>query len=125
MNRSGATIARAAPAEEESLGELLSRLAADAKTLVRAEVEVYKLAVVARVDACKGAAVLLVLGALLALASFGALLVGLAIALGQVIGMLGGALVVGLGGMVVGGLLAYLAVRRISRALSTDPRKLP
>lgn len=99
--------------QDESLGELLTRLKDDARTLIHAEIELYKTMALARVAGLKVAAALGVAGLLLFIASLTALLVGLAIALGQAIGALGGALVVGLGGVVLSGLLFWIAARSV------------
>ena len=100
--------------DRKSLGGLFSRLIEDAERLVRAELRVYREIVVARLVRVRVAFALLIVAFLLVGVSITALLVGLGIALGRLIGPIAACLVMGFGGLALAGLLAWLGIRRIA-----------
>jgi len=104
--------------DRASLGGLFSRLVEDTEQLVRAELRVYREALLARLLRARLAVALLVIAALIVGASATALLVGIAIALGRAIGPIAACFVVGIGGLALAGLLAWLGARRIGSIVS-------
>ena len=82
---------------EEGVATLVSRLVDDSRTLVSAEVALYKAKAGERVSAYKSAVVFFAIAGVLALAALIALLVGLILSLATLIGPLGAtAIVVGI-----------------------------
>jgi hypothetical protein len=101
--------------ESESLGSLFNRLIGDARALARAELDLYRSIVVRRLTGSRRVLLLAGSALVLMLASVTALLVGFVMALARLIGPFCAALVVGIGGVVVGLLLLWLAVRSFQR----------
>jgi hypothetical protein len=114
--------ARAQNPAETSIGDLFHQLVNDGRNLVGAEVNLYKQIALYRVGKAKTGLVALVAAGLLAYAGLIALLVGLVIGLADLIGPVGGGLVV----FAVVGIIAFLLVRygagKMS-ALSGDPEE--
>lgn len=79
---------------EEGVAALVSRLVDDSRTLVSAEVALYKAKAGERVAAYKSAIIFFVIAGVLALAALIALLVGLILSLATLIGPLGATAVV-------------------------------
>ena len=106
------TLARIA-ADEETLGELVTRLAEDGKAYARAEVDLAKKTVLARVAAVRPAAILIVVAVLLVQAALtvltGALGMLLAIWMGPAAGLAIGAVIV----LAVAGILVWSAVSKL------------
>ena len=108
--------------EGDDLGELLTRLANDAREVARAEIDVYRQIVIARAQAAIWPAGMIVAALLLVFGAVSALLVGLAMWLAQWIGALGGGLAAAAIGLAIAGLLGWLAAARFRR-IFTDPRE--
>lgn len=81
-------MADAGEPKEESIGELLGRLAADGRAFVRAEVGVYKTIAARRIKRARNGLIALAIGALLLVCSVTALLFGLVLWLATLIGPL-------------------------------------
>lgn len=73
---------------EESIGELVGRLADDGRAFVRAEVALYRSIAARRIGRAKGGLIALLIGAVLLFAAFIALLFGLVLWLATLIGPL-------------------------------------
>jgi hypothetical protein len=107
-------------ADSESLGSLFGRLIADGRALIGAELDLYRSIALRRLSGSRRV-VLLVAGGMLVIAgSVTALLVGFVIALARLIGPLCAALAIGVGGIVAGLLLLWLAVHYFQR-IGDDP----
>jgi len=81
-------LADAGEPNEESIGELLGRLADDGRTFVKAEIGVYKAIVARRAARARNGLIALAVGAVLMIASITALLLGLVLWLSTLIGPL-------------------------------------
>ncbi len=81
-------MADAGEPNEESIGELLGRLADDGRTFVKAEIGVYKAIVARRAARARNGLIALAVGAVLMIASITALLLGLVLWLSTLIGPL-------------------------------------
>jgi hypothetical protein len=81
-------LADAGEPKEESIGELLGRLAADGRAFVRAEVGVYKTIAARRIKRARNGLIALAIGALLLVCSVTAFLFGLVLWLATLIGPL-------------------------------------
>jgi hypothetical protein len=100
-------LADAGEPRDESIGELLGRLAEDGRAFVRAEVGVYKAIAARRMARARNGLIALAIGALLLVCSVTALLFGLVLWLATLIGPL-------LAGLAVAGLfilVGFLLVR--------------
>jgi hypothetical protein len=105
---------------DASIGDLFHQLVDDGRTLVGAEVNLYKQVALYRAGKAKIGIIALVGGGLLAFAGLIAFLVGLVMGLADLIGPVGSGLVV----LAVTGIIAFLLVRfGIGKmgALSGDP----
>lgn len=91
------------PAEQESLAALLSRVVSDAEQVARAEVELQKAKVVAKIDDARNAILLLVAAIATGSVALMAFVVGTLLVLSQYIGPLGAT-------AIVVGVLAILAL---------------
>lgn len=100
--------------DRETIGGLFGRLVENTEQLVRAELRVYREALLQRLMRARLAVVFIVLALLIVAAAVTAILVGLAIALGPLVGPVAACFLVGLGGLALAGLLIWVAVRRIS-----------
>jgi len=113
----GDTIASARPA----LGVLFKRLAEQVRTLIRAEIGLYRAEAAWRAVSL-GWAAGFAFGALALVQALSvALLVGLILALAPIWGVGWAVAAVTLGGLVVAALLGWLAYRKIAAALEPDP----
>ena len=92
---------------DAGIGDLFSELVADGRTLVSAEVNLYKQIARYRVGKAKNGAIALVAAGLLAYAALIAFLVGVVIGLADLIGPVLGGLAV----LAVSGIVAFLLVR--------------
>ena len=110
------------PAADPSIGDLFHQLVDDGRTLVGAEVNLYKQVALYRAGKAKTGIVAMVAGGLLAYAGLIAALVGFVIGLADLIGPVAGGLVV----FAVSGIVAFLLLRwgagKMS-ALSGDPEE--
>ncbi len=110
-----------APLDQEPLGALFSRLVDDGRDVARAEIAVYKAIAKEKVAKSRVAAAFIAGALLLAIASTVMLLIALGSALARFVGSNAlGALIAGLIGFALAGLLAKLAATRFSRAFSGD-----
>lgn len=110
------------PSTDASIGELFGRLMDDGRTLVRAEVGLYKQIAVYRANKAKLGVAALVAGGLLAYAGLIAFLVGLVIGLTDLVGGVAAGLIV----LAVTGIVAFLLFRWGAgkmAALSGDPEE--
>ncbi|ADI15314.1 phage holin family protein [Truepera radiovictrix] len=97
------------------LGELLSKLASDVSLLVRQEVALAKKEFSQTLGQAVGGAVVLIIGAVLAIAGTLALLAALILALSLVMAPWAAALVVGLGFLLIGAILAVIGINRLKK----------
>ena len=81
-------MADAGEPKEESIGELLGRLAEDGRAYVKAEIDVYKAIAARRAARARAGLIALAVGAVLLIASITALLFGLVLWLATLIGPL-------------------------------------
>jgi Na+/H+ antiporter NhaA len=109
--------------EQESIGGLFARLADDAGTLVRAEVELYRATALHRLALSRPAIILLVAAVLLAQAAVVCLLVMLAIGLSRWIGPVGSGIAVTLVALVLAALLARFGLHRLSQVAGEAPEE--
>jgi hypothetical protein len=100
--------------DQETIGGLFGRLVENTEQLVRAELRVYREAMLLRLLRARIAVVFIVLALLIIGGAVTAILVGLAIALGPMVGPVAACFLVGVGGLALAGLLIWVAVRRIS-----------
>lgn len=109
--------------EQDSIGGIFSRLADDAGTLVRAEVELYRAAALHRLALSQRALIFLAAAMLLSLAAVVCLLVMLAIGLSRWIGPIGAGLVVAVCAMGIAALLARSGVQMLARATAENTER--
>lgn len=105
--------------DTETIGELFAQLVDDAKALVRAEADYYRLLVTGRIAGLKVAAALIVAALFLLQASLTTLLIGIGLAIARLferVGIAGGVLVAAVIGLVVSGLLVRGAIGQIAAA---------
>jgi hypothetical protein len=107
---------------DSSIGDLFHQLVDDGRSLVSAEVNLYKQVALYRAGKAKSGIVALIAGGLLAYAALIAFLVGLVMGLADLIGPVAGGLAV----LAVAGIVAFLLVRfGIAKmaALGGDPEE--
>jgi len=92
---------------DSSIGDLFGQLVDDGRSLVRAEVDLYKQVALYRAGKAKSGIAALVAGGLLAYAGLIAALVGLVMGLADIVGPVLGGLIV----LVVCGIIAFLLFR--------------
>jgi len=109
--------------EPESIGGLFARLADDAGTLVRAEVELYRATALHHLALSQRAIVLLAAALLVTQAAVACLLVMLAIALSGWIGPIGAGIVIAAAAMAIAALLARTGLQRLSRLNAEQPEE--
>ncbi|HWL47549.1 MAG TPA: phage holin family protein [Sphingomonadaceae bacterium] len=112
----------AGEADPASLGSLFSRLVADGRALLRAELDLYRSLALQRLTGSRRVAILAIAGLLVIAGSVTALLVGLVLALARLIGALWAAAAVGGGGILVGLALLWLAIHYFQR-IGADPEE--
>lgn len=100
--------------DPESIGSLVGRLVADGKAYARAEVDIYKHKALAWVPPVRTAAILAVVALFLAQAAITTLLVFLGFWLALWLGPLGGGIAAALIGLALAGLLAWIAIGKVS-----------
>ncbi|MHA6723051.1 phage holin family protein [Sphingomonas sp. RS2018] len=101
---------------KDGIGATVAQVAEDAKAYAAAQVELYKTVARVRIRAGKSGIVFGVLAAVLAIAAFGALLVGLILSLATLIGPLGATGVVVIATLAIAGVLGWLAGKQLSAA---------
>lgn len=99
---------------EYSLRDLIARLIDSAKAYLRAEVTLIKKTVEVRLDQAKPAAVFAIAAVMLVQAALIVLLAALGMGLAIWLGTAGGLAVAGLIGLLVSGLLVWLAISRFT-----------
>ena len=104
------------------IGALFGQLVDDTDRLVRAELALQRARLVRRLIESRGALVMGLVALLLGQAATAALLVGLVIALTPHMGALGATLVVVAGAILIGGVLAWAAIRRMDAATTIAQR---
>lgn len=107
--------------QEESIGELLGRLADDGKSFARAEVGYYRTLTTRKLGEAKTGLIFGVAALVLALSAITALLVGLILSLATLIGPGLATLAVVLGTLLVAGLLGWLAYKQMLRVAGSKP----
>lgn len=112
-------MAREDPVAAETLPHLLAQLTSDARELAQAEVALVKAKVGEATGRYRNAAIFFGAAAVIALAAFGALLVGLILTLATVVGPGFATLIVIGGTLLIAGVLAMIGKARLT------PRKLP
>ena len=106
------------PPEQEGVAALLGRLVDDSRSLVSAEVALYKAKAGERIGAYRSAAIFFAIAGVLALGAFIALLVGLILSLAPVVGsLLATVIVVGVV-LVIAAILGMVGKRRLAAPLS-------
>jgi Putative Actinobacterial Holin-X, holin superfamily III len=112
-------LADAGDPKDESIGELLGRLAQDGRAFVKAEVGVYKAVAARRMARARNGLIALAIGAVLLICSITALLLGLVLWLATLIGPLLAGLAVAALLIVIGLLLVRLGIGGL-KALGGD-----
>lgn len=108
-----------APAQpDEGLGDLVSRLVADARTYATAEAALLRETATSRARAARGGAVMLVAALLLVSAAVTALIVGVLMTLAEAVGPAWATAIVVVVTLVVAGLLGWLGARKLSNGLA-------
>ncbi|MBY8820683.1 phage holin family protein [Sphingomonas colocasiae] len=103
--------------EEGSIGELLSRLVDDAEDFVRAEIKLYRVEAIHKVNLYRSLLVIAAIGGLLAFGSVTLMLIALVFALSPFIGAAWAAFLVALVAMLLAALLIGSVTARIRRDL--------
>lgn len=103
--------------EEGSIGELLSRLVDDAEDFVRAEIKLYRVEAIHKVNIYRSLLVIAAIGGLLAFGSVTLMLIALVFALSPFIGAAWAAFLVALVAMLLAGLLIGSVTARIRKDL--------
>ncbi|WP_372889776.1 phage holin family protein [Sphingomonas sp.] len=103
------------PVEQESLAALLARVASDAEQVARAEIELQKAKVVAKIDDARDAILLLVAAIATGAVALTAFVVGALLVLTQYIGPLGATAVVVGSLVVLAILLGWFSMRQFKR----------
>ncbi len=103
------------PVEQESLAALLSRVVSDAEQVARAEIELQKAKVVAKIDDARDAILLLVAAIATGAVALTAFVVGALLVLTQYIGPLGATAVVVGALVVLAILLGWFSMRQFKR----------
>lgn len=111
--------------EPESIRGLFARLADDAGTLMRSEVELYRAAALHRLALSQRALTLVAAALLIALAAICCLLVMLAIGLSRWMGPIGAGLVVSLAALTLAGVLAKLGLDLFIKATGDADEEKP
>ena len=112
-------MADAGEPKEESIGELIGRLADDGRAFVKAEVDVYKAIAARRMARARNGLIALAIGAVLLVCSVTALLLGLVLWLATLIGPLLAGLAVAAALILVGVILVRIGVGGL-KALGGD-----
>lgn len=112
-------MADAGEPKEESIGELLGRLADDGRAYVKAELSVYKAIAARRAARARSGLIALAIGAVLLIASITALLLGLVLWLSTLIGPLLAGLAVAAALILTGFILVRIGIAGL-RALGGD-----
>ncbi len=107
---------------DESIVALFSRLVDDAETFVRAEIRLYRANLFARLTEARTAIIMILTAFLLAQSAIIALLVGLVVILRPILGAVGATASVVIGAITVAGLLAWLAIDKISRVTEINSK---
>ncbi|WP_040601724.1 phage holin family protein [Sphingomonas echinoides] len=103
------------PIEQESLAALLSRVVSDAEQVARAEIELQKAKVVAKIDDARNAILLLVAAIAIASVALTALVLGVLLVLAQLIGPLAATAAM-VGSLVaLSALLGWFSMRQFKR----------
>ncbi|WP_404709921.1 phage holin family protein [Sphingomonas sp. MMS24-J13] len=105
--------------EDLSLRDLIARLIDSAKAYLRAEVALVKKTVEVRLDQAKPAAVFAIGAVMIVQAALVVLLAALGMGLATWLGTAGGLAVAGLVGLLVSGLLVWLAISRFTGSKDT------
>ena len=109
---------RAAPGDDNSIVTLLTRAVADAQSVARAEIDLQKARLVARVDEAKNAVVLLVGAVVAGSLALTGLVVGALMILTPLVGPVWATVIVVGVLLVAAGLLGWLAVRQFKLMLA-------
>ena len=102
--------------DNETIVSLFSRLIVQAEGLARAQLRLYRAGLFARMRDVRAAIIMLVVAVLLALSSLTALLVGVIIGLAAFMSVAMATVVVVVGALLIAGLLAWVAISRLSKA---------
>jgi lysozyme family protein len=103
---------------EEGLGDLMSRLVADARAYATAEAAFLQETATSRVKAARGGAIMLVAALLFVSAAVTALIVGLLMTAAEQVGPAWGTLIVVVVTLLIAGLLGWLGARKFSNGLA-------
>lgn len=107
---------------DESIVALFSRLVDDAETFVRAEIRLYRANLFARLTEARTAIIMILTAFLLAQSAIIALLVGLVVILRPILGAVGATATVVVSAITIAGLLAWLAIDKISRVTEINSK---
>lgn len=107
---------------DESIVALFSRLVDDAETFVRAEIRLYRANLLERLTEARTAIIMILTAFLLAQSAIIALLVGLVVILRPMLGAVGATATVVVSAITIAGLLAWLAIDKISRVTEINSK---
>ncbi|GGA57303.1 phage holin family protein [Sphingomonas psychrolutea] len=111
--------AREQPGEDDSIASLLARALADAEHLARAEIELQKAKVVARIDEARNGVLLLLAAVATAAVAVTALVVGILMVLTPLVGPAAATAIVVGTLLLVSALLGWLAMRHFKLLFGT------
>jgi hypothetical protein len=103
-----------APSEQESVGQLVSRLGMDVRRIVQAEIGLFQARAQAVLGALKAAGALIAVGVVCALGGIGALVAGIVLVVAQWLLPWAAALIVGAGLLLIAGILLYVQSRVVA-----------
>ena len=109
--------------DDDSIAALFARLIADAENFVRAEFNLYRASLFARLTQARGGIVMILVGFLLLQSAMIALLVGLIVILRPSLGAIGATATVVGSAVVIAGVLAKLAIGRLLKATEIEERR--
>jgi hypothetical protein len=99
--------------KDESIGDLLSRLADDGGNLVRAEIELYRQTALRKVERSKPVAIFGIVALMFGQAGLTVLLIGIGALLARWLGLVAGIIIAAMIGFVLAGIAAKMAVDRL------------
>jgi hypothetical protein len=111
------------PQDQESIGELFSRLVEDGRGLITNELALFRVDFYRRISRAKLGVALCVGGAIMAQAAAVVLLISIAFALGPIIGPFPGAAVAALIGFAAAGIAIRFGLRRLSLIIDDDAQR--
>jgi uncharacterized membrane protein YqjE len=101
--------------EKESFGDLLSRLATAAVSLVRDEIDLFKQELREKAKSLRSGAMMAMIGAMVGIVALLTLDAAAVVVVGEVIGYGWAALVIGVGELIIAGILVLIGINQLKR----------